>query len=116
MLRHNVRTLIVWMLVGCGLVAAQTKRALLIGIDEYARAGEPNHPPTGIEKPKGLESEVSRWDLPTWPPLEGAVNDVHTMKELLASAKFGFSRDEPYTKVLTNRQATRQAILDAMRK
>jgi hypothetical protein len=116
MLPQSVHVLIVWLLVSSGLVAAQTKRALLIGIDAYAPAAKPSQRQMRIEKPKGLESEVSRWDLPTWPTLEGAVNDVQAMKELLVSAKFGFLRDEPYMKVLTNRQATRQAILDAMRK
>jgi hypothetical protein len=102
--------------MGVGPVSGQTKRALLIGIDEYAPAAKLNPPPGGTKKPKGLESETSRWELPVWDPLEGAVNDVQAMKRLLTSAKFGFSKLEPYTKVLTNQQATRRAILDAMQK
>ena len=116
MLRQCVRALIVSLLVCSGWCAAQTKRALLIGIDEYAPAKKSITPPAAVDKPRGLESEPSRWDLPVWPTLEGAANDALAMKETLTSPKFGFSKQEPYMKVLTNQQATRQAILDAMRK
>jgi hypothetical protein len=116
MSRQRVRALLVWVLLGSGLSAAQSKRALLIGIDEYAAPKKSITPPTAVDKPRGLELEPSRWDLPVWPPLEGAVNDALAMKETLTSPKFGFSKQEPYIKVLTNQQATRQAILDAMRK
>jgi hypothetical protein len=54
--------------------------------------------------------------LPVWPTLEGAANDALAMKETLTSPKFGFSKQEPYIKLMTNQEATRQAILDAMRK
>jgi hypothetical protein len=116
MLRQCVGALVVSLLVGSGLCAAQTRRALLIGIDEYAPPKKSITPPAAIDKPRGLESEPSRWDLPVWPTLEGAVNDALAMKETLTSPKFGFPKQEPYMKVLTNQQATRQAILDAMRK
>jgi hypothetical protein len=116
MLRQGVRALVVLLLVGSGWCVAQTKRALLVGIDEYAPAKKAITPPAAVDKPRGLESEPSRWDLPVWPTLEGAVNDALAMKETLTSPKFGFSKQEPYMKVLTNQQATRQAILDAMRK
>jgi hypothetical protein len=116
MLRHYLRALVVVpLLIGGSLSPAQTKRALLIGIDQYAPAGNV-HPQVQVDKPRGLETEQSRWDLPTWFSLEGAVKDVEAMRELLAGPKFGFSRDEPYMKVLTNAQATRKAILEAMQK
>ena len=96
-----------------GVSVAQTKRALLIGIDQYAeptsRSAPKITPPTG-------QTEPSRWEVPLWHSLEGAVNDVQAVKDLLISAKFGFSREEPYMKVLTNAQATRGAILAAMQK
>jgi hypothetical protein len=105
----------VLLILGPGL-AAQSKRALLIGIDQYAPKGEVHAPASAGQKPEGHEWDVSRWDLPTWPSLNGAVNDVRTMQELLTSAKFGFPKNEPYMKVLTNGQATRAAILAAMQK
>jgi hypothetical protein len=116
MLRQCARALVVSVLVCSGLCAAQTKRALLVGIDEYTPAKKSNAPPAAVDKPRGLESEPSRWDLPVWPTLEGAVNDALAVQETLTSPKFGFSKQEPYMKVLTNQQATRKAILDAMRK
>jgi len=116
MLRQCVRALVVSLLAGSGLCAAQTRRALLIGIDDYAPPKKSITLSAAVDKPRGLESEPSRWDLPVWPTLEGAVNDALAMKETLTSPKFGFSKQEPYMKVLTNQQATRQAILEAMRK
>jgi hypothetical protein len=104
------------LIIVSGLATAQSKRALLIGIDQYAPKGEVHRPATAAQKPEGLEWDVSRWDLPTWPSLNGAVNDVRAMQDLLTSAKFGFPKNEPYMKVLTNSQATRAAILAAMQK
>lgn len=66
---------------------AQTKRALLIGINDYtlSKAG--------------------------WPNLTGAVNDVTSLRELLLHV-YGFEAQHIVT--LTDRQATRGAILEKL--
>lgn len=47
------------------------------------------------------------------PDLLGAVNDVHSIKRLLVDS-FDFKDDERHIKVLTNEQATRKAIIEAI--
>ena len=66
-------------------VPGETRRALLIGINEY--------------------------QTEEFADLRGAVNDVETMREILIS-RYGFP--ESNVVVLTDRLATRQAILDAL--
>lgn len=61
------------------------RRALLIGVNEYKS--------------------------PSVPPLNGAVNDVIMMKELLTT-RFGF--EDEHIEVITDGKATRRAILEAM--
>jgi len=63
------------------------KLALLVGIDKYQHAHIGN--------------------------LNGAVNDVHSMKRLLVE-RFGFPDDNQHLRVLTNSDATRKAILKGM--
>ena len=95
----------------------QSKYALLVGIDVYSPQDHPIRPP---ELPpasdKFYDPGGSRWDLPTWPNLAGAVNDVKSMQALLTSRKFAFPNDAAHLHVLTNAQATRAAVLDAMQK
>lgn len=57
---------------------------------------------------------MSRWDVPVWPNLEGAVNDVKAMHDLLSSTKFGFAESNIH--VLLQGQAKHDAILSAMQK
>jgi len=96
---------------------AEVKYALLVGIDNYAPQGSHIRPP---ELPpvneKFYDPGGSRWDLPTWPNLSGAVNDVKAMQALLTSRKFAFPNDLGHMDVLTNTQATRAVILGAMQK
>jgi hypothetical protein len=95
---------------------AQTRYALLIGIDHYQPKGAAPHRPSSAANaatPDTVDGP-SRWDLPVWPTLEGAVNDARSMRDLLASAKFGFP--EQNIQVLTNAEATREGILAAMQK
>jgi hypothetical protein len=91
--------------------AAQTRRALLIGIDTY-------QPKVQRARPRAATKDdsrgASRWDLPVWPNLEGAVNDVKAMRDLLASTKFGFAESNIH--VLLQEQAKHDAILSAMQK
>jgi hypothetical protein len=63
-------------------VGAQTKRALLIGIETYQPAG------TKAEHPQGCT--YGRCDLSAFDNLPGARNDVVSMRDLLTSPKFGF--------------------------
>lgn len=74
------------MLLSSAASPAPAKWALLVGVDEY--------------------------QSPDVPPLKGAVNDVRLMRQVLVG-KFDFPPANVL--VLENRQATRQAILDAIR-
>jgi len=78
-------------------------RALLIGIDQYAMSpnGTVSAPATGPSTPLADRG---------WSDLEGAVNDVTAVAEILVS-RYGFHRQEVH--LLTNEQASRQAILQA---
>lgn len=79
-------------------VEAQKRRALLVGIDDYSASRIPKTGTPG---------------RPRWSNLEGAVNDVKAMRELLI-ARYGFRSGD--VEVLTNQAATREAILDAIRR
>ncbi len=102
-------------------VHAQAHRALLIGINTY----EP--PQTSARHPDGCTG--GRCDLPVFENLDGALNDVASMRDLLASPKFGFAPSA--VAVLTNpalpaaqlpyvnlpaAQTTHDGILAAMQK
>ena len=91
--------------------SAQTKHALLIGIDTYEPHGRPI---TKVDVPD--TAGPSRFDILQWPDLDGAVNDVKSMQALLASPKFGFPSDAAHMHVLVQNQATHDAILAAMQK
>ncbi|MGD0901764.1 MAG: caspase family protein [Terracidiphilus sp.] len=101
--------------------AAQTKRALLIGIDTYQPAG------TQAQHPAGCT--YGRCELGAFENLDGAVNDARAMADLLTSPKFGFPADkvvlltnpaEPHPRpgvvVLPAEQTSRDGILGAMQK
>jgi hypothetical protein len=94
-------------------VAAQTKRALLIGIDTYEPKGKAVAKPSGMAQLKNA-GETSRWDLPTWINLDGSLNDVESVHQLLASPKFGFAENNIH--IVTQEKATREGILQAMKK
>jgi len=68
------------------------KRALLIGINQYQPPG------TTAQHPGGCQG--GRCDLPTFKNLDGALNDVVAMRDLLHSPKFGFEASNIVT--LTN--------------
>ena len=67
-------------------MTVQSKRALFIGIDQYKRN-----------------------------PLDGCVNDVEMMRDLLTGEKFAFPKPSN-TALIKNSRATRQGILDAFDK
>src|SRR5258706_511573 len=58
------------------------RRALLVGIDLYQPEG------TKAQHPAGCQG--GRCDLPVFGNLDGSLNDVAAMRDLLASPKFGF--------------------------
>ena len=91
--------------------SAQTKHALLIGIDTYEPHGRPI---TKVDVPD--TDGPSRFDILQWPDLDGAVNDVKSMQALLTGPKFGFPNDAAHMHVLVQNQATHDAILAAMQK
>jgi hypothetical protein len=83
-------------------ISSQTKRALIIGIDQYK--------PTDV-----IPSETLRG---TWSNLDGAVNDAISVKELLVS-KFGF-KEENITLLLdsigtNDLKATKQNIISTIK-
>ncbi len=100
---------------------AQTKRALLIGINTYEPAG------TSATHPPGCT--YGRCELGNFENLDGSVNDAQSMADVLTSPKFGFPANQ--VALLTNPnpprpasglillppdQTTRDGILAAMQK
>jgi hypothetical protein len=78
---------------------APRRRALLIGINDYTASRLGVRPRT--------ETAPQR----DWPNLAGAVNDVGALEEMLGLL-YGFDKRD--IKTLTNQEATRSAILDAV--
>jgi hypothetical protein len=103
------------------LAAAQTQRALLIGINTYQPQG------TTAEHPAGCT--YGRCELKAFQNLDGSVNDAQSMADLLTSAKFGFPANQvalltnpapphprPGVTVLPASQTSHDGILAAMQK
>jgi hypothetical protein len=101
--------------------AAQTQRALLIGINTYQPQGTTAAHPAGCT--------YGRCELKAFQNLDGSVNDAEAMADLLASPKFGFPANQvvlltnpappharPGVTVLPASQTTHDGILAAMRK
>jgi hypothetical protein len=100
---------------------AQTRRALILGIDTYQPTG------TTAQHEKGCT--YGRCELGTFENLEGAVNDAQSMADVLTSPKFGFPasnvvlltnpaprKSRPGVVVLPADQTTHDGILAAMKK
>jgi hypothetical protein len=113
--------LVLLLLSGTTTSVAQVRRALLIGINTYQPAQ------TTAKHPEGCTG--GRCDLPVFENLDGALNDVAAMRDLLVSPKFGFTAHA--VAVLTNpglpasqlpyvalpaTQTTHDGILAAMQK
>lgn len=94
-------------------VHAQTKRALLIGINTYEAKGKQISKPAGVTQ-KGDAADAGRWDLREWENLDGSLNDVESVHELLASPKYGFAENNIH--VVEEEKATREGILQAMKR
>jgi hypothetical protein len=104
-----------------GNAPAQTRRALIIGIDTYQ--------PTGTTAQHDAGCVYGRCELGTFENLEGAVNDAQSIADVLTGPKFGFPADNvvlltnpaprkgrPGVTVLPADQTTRDGILAAMKK
>jgi hypothetical protein len=100
---------------------AETRHALVIGINTYQPAG------TTAEHPAGCI--YGRCELGSFQNLDGSVNDAQAMADLLTSPKFGFPttnvvlltnpaapQPRPGIMVLPADQTTRDGILAAMQK
>jgi len=115
--RECLRIKLSYLVIACLMLipaaAAQTKRALLIGINTYEAKGKTISKPEGVAKGNG-PTEASRWDLPEWGNLDGSLNDVESIHEILASSKFGFAANNIH--VVEEEKATREGILQAMKK
>ena len=79
---------------------ASTRRAVVIGIDKYAPAA-----------PKSGETTSQNTERSGWYDLDGAVNDAMAMRDVLSL--HGFESDN--VAVLLNEDASREAILEALR-
>ncbi|HEY9786647.1 MAG TPA: caspase family protein, partial [Candidatus Obscuribacterales bacterium] len=79
-------------------LASGKKFALLVGIDDY----DPYR-----QSPD--DNTVSEDDL------KGCVNDVTDIRKLLTDKRYAFRNDDEHIKVLTNRDATRDAIIQTFR-
>jgi hypothetical protein len=90
------------------MLQAETKYALLIGIDTY------QPPNTVIKPPAGVSTGRFAPGAPLFTNLAGPTNDVASMRQVLTSAKFGFPNDEQHMHLLQNGAATRAGILAAM--
>jgi hypothetical protein len=91
MKRHIVTVCTTLCLLCTGVAFAQTKRALIIGIDTYQPAGTTaQHPGCAY----GAYSADGRCALGTFPNLEGAVNDAQSMADVLTSTKYKFPNDK----------------------
>ncbi len=88
--------------------SAQTKYALLIGIDTYQPAN------TTVKRPAGATTGRFAPGAPLFNNLAGPANDVASMRSVLTSNKFGFPDDDQHIHVLENSAATRAGILAAM--
>lgn len=114
--------------VAASTIGAQTKRALLIGIDTYQPAGTTAQHPETCVNGKCQGCAYNRCDLSAFDNLYGTLNDVLAMRDLLIR-KFGFPRDKVFA--LTNpalpvsqmkdidlspTETTHDGILSAMKK
>jgi hypothetical protein len=112
-------TLLLTLLLVCVLpdntpLHSQTKRALLIGINHYKPEVVEQAEPA---EPAGKEVIASATRTPakgrgTWMNLDGCINDVEVIRELLIS-RFGFAPE--HVTLLSDSLATREHILQGIR-
>jgi hypothetical protein len=94
-----------------GSAHAETRRALLVGIDHYIRPGTSGVPAPSLKTKERLAQVQGRPSRSQIADLEGAVNDAVQLRDLLIN-KYKF--DPRNIILLQNREATADRILDAM--
>lgn len=95
-------------------VMAATRRALLVGINDYVTSAQPGTPaPDQTTKAIRVPPKPSEKGRGAWTNLDGAVNDVDSMSEILAQY-FGFDRKNIV--ILRNSDASRDRILREFRR
>ena len=87
---------------------AEVRRALLIGIDKY----EPDEKAEQTQAPDATNRPNRPKGRGGWYDLDGAVNDVEAMGEILI-ARYGFRPEN--MRLITNRDATRERMLAEIR-
>jgi hypothetical protein len=93
--------------VGYGAAGAQTRRALLVGIDEYTRPSShgvhqlSDRTRTRLQQIRGRPSRKSLMNL------DGAVNDAWQLQNLLVR-QYGFRKEN--VELLMNEQATAERM------
>jgi hypothetical protein len=117
------RSVLVFSSLLCVLSAAQaqTRRALILGIDTYQ--------PVGTTAQHDAGCTYGRCELGSFENLDGAVNDAQSIADVLTSPKFGFPADNvvlltnpaprqsrPGVVILPADQTTHDGILAAMKK
>jgi Caspase domain len=120
-MRHLTSPLLICLVLSSWQVGAQTRRALLIGINTYQPAG------TAATHPAGCM--YGRCELGAFENLQGSVNDAQAMADLLTGPKFGFPaanvalltnpappKPRPGVVILPAEQTSRDGILAAMQK
>jgi hypothetical protein len=116
--RRITAELFVFAIASLGCASAQTKRALVIGINNYQ--------PQGVH---AASCTYGRCELGSFDNLDGAVNDARSIADILTGPKFGFPADKvvlltnpapvrtrPGIVVLPAEQTTRDGILSAMKR
>jgi hypothetical protein len=111
MFRYPLFIVFLALVLCVGAASAQTKRALLIGINNYDSKGVA-HAAIQTKESDG----PNRWSTQEWPSLKGAINDVKAMQALLSSPKFGFPNDKEHIHLLLQNDATHDRILADMQK
>ncbi len=120
-MRHFASPLLICLVLFVCQGTAQTRRALLIGINTYQPPGTTAAHPAGCI--------YGRCELGSFENLEGSVNDAEAVADLLTSPKFGFPaanvalltnpappQPRPGVTILPAEQTSRDGILAAMQK
>jgi hypothetical protein len=96
------------------LVSAQVRRALIVGVNDYAAFSPPlagGAAASSTSRPAGDRATGSASIRGTISNLEGSTNDALAIAQVLRS-RYGFRPAD--VRVLTDRAATRRAILDSL--
>ncbi len=105
----------VLLLFVAGFCSAGTRRAVLIGINQYNPPGSSGN--TAPAKNSAVRKGLVRGDVRHWkyPDLSGAIADVNLIEGLLLAPEFGFQPGD-IVKLVTPEQTTAEAILAALRR